>query len=895
MDAAQRPGGSARGGSMSLALSTLAFCVGAFTGCGGGSGSGYPADDAQADSTSGMASPLVEPAGGFIAQRLAADIHTAALSPAAAQAAINAALAVLQARPQTRAAAPSPSPSRPKRAEPGSGAATFSFELPRAATTSAGVFDTRGRLVRTLWSGEPLPAGAQTYEWDGRDDRQQPLAADGLEVRVLHHRISHQWEGVIGNSSAGFGGAALHKAFLPVTSLAAVGDKVVYAVGYNEAQSGLHGFRTAEPGTNTRPARLVDPFAAVTLVAADASRVYWANTGGLSNSSFVSAVEAADGKRVAFAQGRDVCLNPRPGGSGCWADQDHRGVIGAQTEAGWAPTGLAVQRSGRLLAVAHGAKNLVRLYDKTTGALLRQIEVPMSASAGMPAPGSAAKPLAVNQIAFTPRGDLWVIGGRQVHRYTGLELGKPQLAATIGTLAQPLAVAVHPRDEDSVWVADGGGRQQLRRFDRRGAPLAAAGDAGGYATDPGASLRKMCFTGVEGQPQAALTVTADGTLWAADTCNNRLLRVRTDGRIDAPLAYLPAVYAATVDMADARRVFANFLEFEVDTAAPLKAGQASWVLRRNWLPSLPAALADTAHRNHGFGGLRSVLTLATGRTVALLEAKGRQHIVELPESGPLQLLLSLPATATGATPAVLYEDGSIGWAETHAGVQQVLRRRLAGSDADGRPLWSNAAETIASVPVGTDTPHARGAFTGILGPRFPVTASGRVVFFDSSVQGNDGFHLGAADLGGNEWAWLASPSGVLDGRGSFQTRRFDGRIEYGGNAVWAHGAHVVYGFHGEFYTDATTGRVGQANQFMHFHENGLFIGQFGVPSTRDAAEGTPGLSGNAFSPTLVRAGTAMYLLHNDESAHGGVHRWRIDGWDSVHELRAAIVFDQARR
>jgi hypothetical protein len=36
---------------------------------------------------------------------------------------------------------------------------------------------------------------------------------------------------------------------------------------------------------------------------------------------------------------------------------------------------------------------------------------------------------------------------------------------------------------------------------------------------------------------------------------------------------------------------------------------------------------------------------------------------------------------------------------------------------------------------------------------------------------------------------------------------------------------------------------------------------------------------------LVRApGGALYLYHNDESQHDGVHRWRFDGAETLREL-----------
>lgn len=763
-------------------------------------------------------------------------------------------------------------------------AASVAFTLPAAATTSAGIFDARGRLLRTLWRAESLPAGPGVAQWDGLDDQKQPAPAAAYEVRLIHHRVSYRWEGVVGNSSGQPGGATLHKAFLPPTSMAAVADRIYYAVGYNEAQSGLHAFRTSEPQTNLRPARLADPFAAVTLLAADARRVYWANTGGLSATSFVSAVEVTGGARVAFAAGADVCLNRMPDGRACYADQAHAGVIGVQTDAAWAPTGLAVQRIGRVLAVAHGGKSVVRLYDKTSGRLLGSLDVPLAPKAG-------------NQIAFSPRGDLWVISGGSLRRYINLDSPRPQWAATADGLVAPLAVTVDPADEDAVWVAEGGNRQQVARHNRSGARTATFGQAGGYADSPSAASVKLCFVGASGAAQTALAVATDRTLWVVDTCNNRVLRVRDASRADAPLAYLPAVYAATVDSADPRRVFANYLEFEVDASLALQGGQG-WVLKRNWLPSLPAALRDAQSQNHGFGGFRSVLTFPNGRTYGLLAAHGALHIAELPAQGPLRLVRTLPAPAAGESTPVLYENGDIGWARNtggseRLGTQTVLRQRLTGTDTQGDPIWA-APETLATVPMGAGTPHYRGAFSGILGPRFPVTDSGQVLFFDGSVTANDGFHLGAAGLNAEGWMWQASPSGVMDDKGSFQTRASDSRIEYGGNAVWAQGRHVVFGFHGEFFTDASTGRVGQANQFMHFYDNGLFVGQFGVPSTRDAGESAPGLSGNAFSPTLVRAGGRLYLYHNDESSHGGVHRWRIDGWNEVQELRLPITAASGR-
>jgi hypothetical protein len=213
-----------------------------------------------------------------------------------------------------------------------------------------------------------------------------------------------------------------------------------------------------------------------------------------------------------------------------------------------------------------------------------------------------------------------------------------------------------------------------------------------------------------------------------------------------------------------------------------------------------------------------------------------------------------------------------------------MRLPISGFDSANDPVWQSEPVKVATVPTLPGSPHYRNAFSG-MPPRFPITTSGKVIFFDQSVSGNEGFHLGAAAVGGNAWLWQSSPSGALDGKGSFQTKAFDHSVTYGGNAVWVSGRHIVYGYHGEFYKDLENGKIGQANQFMHFDESGLFLGQFGQASTRSASASQAGLSGNAFSPTLVRDGPHLYLYHNDESSHGGVHRWRIDGWNEVVETK----------
>jgi sugar lactone lactonase YvrE len=747
---------------------------------------------------------------------------------------------------------------------------SFSFTLAQPRSTSAGVYASSGALVRTLWRGESLGPGTFDRSWDQRDDQGQAVPPGDYTIRVAHHNVRYEWDGVVGNTSERAGATVPHKAFQLPNSLAATGRQMQYSVGYNEGQNALKGFDIGNPQENNGSLVQIDPFVAPAMIATDGRRLYWANIGGLAKVSFVAAFDLAGHKPARFGAGGPLCLNTWPNSSECYPSQKYDSVVEYRPSLDSFPTGLAVQRSGRLLAVAYAADNQVRLLDKDSGRLVQTLAVALEKGG-------------TNQLAFSPGGDLWVVSGTSLLRYTGLS-GSPVQAARVANLSKPLAVAVDPANEDAVWVADGGASQQLKQFDRDGGARATLGRAGGMGGSAQVSDDRLCFTQVPGSERTAVEVDADGAVWVVDTCNNRLVRFNSQGLMVNQIGYLPVVYLATVDGGNPTRVFANFLEFSVDYSKPL-TDPKSWQLVRNWVAALPPELVDSNSGNGGFGGLSNVQTISNGRTYAQLAANGSSFIVELQADGSLRTVKKLPPSASGESPMQLYENGDLGYAATDNARQTVLRLPVDRFDARGDPVWASRPVTLASVPTSATAPYSHpGVFAGGRGPRFPVTSSGRVAFFNGDVGAESGFHLGAAGTGGSSWLWQSSPSGPLDGKGTFQTRRNDPSIQYGGNVVLAAGKHLVYGYHGEFYTDLLKGGVGQANQFMHFRDDGLFIGEFGVPSTRAVGPNQAGQSGNAFSPTLVRSGTETYLYHNDESTHGGVHRWHLVGLDDIQDL-----------
>jgi len=71
-------------------------------------------------------------------------------------------------------------------------AADFTYTLDKPALTSAGVFDARGRLVATLWTLRPTPAGRHTVSAD---------VAVGQRVTVVANRATYANVGANGSAN----------------------------------------------------------------------------------------------------------------------------------------------------------------------------------------------------------------------------------------------------------------------------------------------------------------------------------------------------------------------------------------------------------------------------------------------------------------------------------------------------------------------------------------------------------------------------------------------------------------------------------------------------------------------------------------------------------------------
>jgi hypothetical protein len=753
-------------------------------------------------------------------------------------------------------------------------AASAPVSLKHEATTSAGVYDSGGRLVRTLWGGRNFPAGAIVISWDGRDD-------DGLVVdrnatyvvRVLAHHVKYVWEGVIGNTSSAMTGAHVHRALFPMSGMAidAVGN-AFFAVGYNELHSSMHRFRISDP---QRPSELAhgDYRREFAHVATDGERVYFANIGHAlkrgtpRDATFVIALEVAVGAEHRFAAGQLEA--PKDGAVSRWEsviDYD-RGDPDWDGRSPDAASGLAVQGRGTSLFVAHAGRNEIRVFNKVDGRRLGTI--------------SLESPQA---LAVARDDSLWVIcrdAGQWAAAHYEQHGDSWERARSIRQgLSEPVAIAVSPND-GMVLIVDAG-TDQLLAFSGAGAALWTFGRPGGYRErDPRVTSNRFWFSG--GPTYVAFQ--PDGSFWVGDPGNVRNLHFSAERRYLGQIMYLPETYVSTVDPANPTRVFAAYLEFEVDYRQPIGR---SWTLVRNWGAGAGAEYVGNWHDPNlrTYAGLRSVVTLPDGRTLAVarrLPAPASSDLFELAKDG----IRRAGRLELGTR---LYPDGSQRDAVERLGSLHLYQRRVAGSGGDGNPTWQPLRELAAVPRLQPADPyyHDVPLVIGVNDATYPVTASGLFISFAPGY--SKGFHLGALRPGMAGWIWRASPTttwqvdvdgNVVSADGAYEPDR---GVRFPGSIAVTLGRHIIYGYHGEGWNG------GEANQWLHFYDNGLFIGQFGIPQyppkTKDDAP--VGAAGNSFCPQLVQVNGRMYLWHNDENVHSGLHRWRIDGADGVELLSAPI-------
>ena len=709
------------------------------------------------------------------------------------------------------------------------------FTLAAPANTSAGVFKPDGTLVRTLWSGVPYPAGAITACWNGLDDQHNPVPVGTYTIRLLANNVQYVWDGGAGNNSETLVGPTVHGSFLPIQSMAITGTNAFYTPGYNEGRFQIYRFSTSNPRHTTADMAPWGLGSYVEYLDTDATRLYALSfaAGNASNHSDILTVYKQTD--LSIVSNTPLFIDAGPGASD-----------------------IAVQRAGSLLFIAHQTDNRIYLFNKTNF-------LPYATASF-----SVNSPLA---IATTPAGDLWVIckdgsNTTQVVRYTGLAK-TPSIATTLTGLSSPLGIDVSPLD-GTLLVADGDASQQVKAFSNTGQLLWTLGQPGGYSNGPTITRDKFVLNGL-------VACQDDGSFWVGDTSTgDRTLHFNAARQYLADIQYVPHSYCEAVDPNAPTRLFNIMTEYRIDYAKAYTNGEG-WTPVNYW-GNYQGTDLPTADSRRAFNGISGVATLSNGRTYGLVA-----DIAFSPSNGIHGVYRVVELTASGlrvtgySTPQYrnywLDRDGSFLWEEVvNNSTAKFYRVALTGFDGNANPQWSGTSTVVAAVPWTKTWDYVDPAVLGppMYAPGWIATDSGDVVCFNPAAT-QAGFRLGMVDPISNRWRWKTAPvRGSLDGHGNF-----DANANYAGSRVMCVGPHVVFGYYGEGW------HGGQANQFMHYSDDGLFIGQFGQPGiVGQTCANVPGFAGNNFSPSLIQYNSQVYLYCNDESDRGS-HRWHLTGLDTI--------------
>jgi hypothetical protein len=733
---------------------------------------------------------------------------------------------------------------------------TFTFTLPGSARTSAGIYAADSTLVRTLWSGTTSTAGSHTYTWDGKKDDGSNAASGQYRAKVLSNNVAYTWEGVIGNTSTVQTGPTKLRAYEFYCGMVVVGSNAYFAADYGEGTSPLFKSSTSNVQIRTEvlPSTYPGPQSAH-YVCSDGTTVFW---GGLDpysiNNSFVIGTKVSNDAQQSFSSG--VSLTPTYG-------FNYSSAIAQVNAANSAISGMAVQSTGSYLFVARKGLNNLYVHNRITGALVRTLSFTN-----------------VRGISITPDDtSIWLITGTStVVKYTINGDGTLTSASiALSGLVAPIATAVSP-DGSTVIVSDKSTSQQVKGYSNAtGASSWTLGQSGGYASTPTVANDRFMFDGLgERREGGFLAFQADGSFWVGDNGNQRALHFSASRVYIDQVAFQRRLYNIAVDLNDPTRVFANYLEYAVDYNLALSPTNGSWTLVKNWGYGITS--------DNQFYKLRTVATLSNGRTYAFRAVTNDQEVVELTSTGIRNTGVLVGVSTDMKADGTLYRSNGL-----PGNVQQYTRRLLTGFNGSFNPTFGSETTiyTTASKS-GSDVYHTA---YGMADDALPITSSNILIQWQTGL-GNT-YHLGGMKLGVGldsalPFRWKTSKA-INSANGSAYPT--DGSYEIGnrvlnaGNKVHVFGRNVLWGYNGEFWNG------GQTNKYSHYFDNGLLIYTFG--EVRDyALKAVAGMAGNTFSNQVVQSpinSSEYYLYHNDESDHGGVHRWKISGLNTVSEQNFTLT------
>ncbi len=324
----------------------------------------------------------------------------------------------------------------------------FTFTLDYPGRTSAGVYNKKQQLIKTLWNNVYLNAGDHTKQWDQTLDNLGVAPLNNYYIKVQSNSVEYAWEGGIGNTSKyNLGGHTIYGGLLTL-GMSLTEDKAFYTWGTHEGGDSKQRFLlndiqvpfTTDTSLYPNNGGGNGTFAVYTCT--DGDIVYWAGWGNYPGKfgTYIHAENPSDYTPHIFPDGvasgdatglnyqsvlgldiRDISY-----------DTNGQELPGARVSA---PTGLAVQyrNKGNLLFQSVQYLNKIQVFHKTLGTLLK--EIPLTS------PGASA---------CTNNNKLWVVDNQVGSSTTPLYVRQYQ----IGTTSTQRNIIIKISDQSAIWSSD---------------------------------------------------------------------------------------------------------------------------------------------------------------------------------------------------------------------------------------------------------------------------------------------------------------------------------------------------------------------------------------------------------------------------------------------------------
>ena len=785
---------------------------------------------------------------------------------------------------------------------------SFSFTVPQGqqdTSTSAAVYDSTGTMVRWLWGNVTYPPGTYTKTWDGTlYGGTAATVGATYTIKLLENNVVYTYDGRLGSTEKSLNTTDHYATFswqqgTQFLTFAFAGGRGWFSSGYAEGAINVGTFadvnkpQVINQNYQHGHIQLID-------IATDGTWMYLLNQGvGTVDATWVTALDASSGMPVFFASGTLVTGSTLTG----WPKQYSTNTVpsswsnttistidnGTWVSGSTNPTNIAVQRSGNILAVAHGA-SLIRLFDKRAGTSLGTIT-------------SIANP---TWMAFNSEG-LWVVSNGGLYLVSNVG-GTNTVSQPITGFSNVVSVGTNGAT-NSIFVLDGGTHQQMFEYAvTTHALMRTYGDVGGYSNcDPTVSKTKLMLdttysTGGSTPYRAWVRVDDNDNVWLADTGTGyRILHISPSNQYVERLMYQRPSYQARISHTMPTRLLSFFWEYSVDYTKPLLpgdpdpalGGNGSWELVKNWNV---CAGATTAGVTGAGAGAQAFEQLSNGNAYAAYSGTGVfTNIFQLPSSGPIRKVATVPASIR----ALMLRNGSLGYSTTTGTapnqVITIYNAPITSFNGSSDPIWGAFAVVATATLNPSNSFLIPGAY-GSIAAAGDVTSDGVYPVLAVAAYNSSGTtyqpHLGAVKSGFASYAWMALPEVCLtfpDYHGGYAcTQSFGGHNGLTIFPIEGQNIFVTYDGQGATY----------GNQHYHFWSDGLMVGQFGQTHLWNGSSSvgvTPiqvgsygynygDMASNLLSSSSTTVNGDIYFYHGDEAGFATFHRWHISNLASIHEF-----------